>query len=108
MLSGAVKAADAVALMRSRYSAYVTENAGYLLRTWHPRTRPASIEFDPDRQWLGLKIYSHDQGQPGDKRGSVEFAARFKVHGRGHRLRERSQFVFEQNSWLYLEGELSE
>ncbi|WP_416966449.1 YchJ family metal-binding protein, partial [Streptomyces sp. Agncl-13] len=29
------------ALMRSRYTAFVRLDAPYLLRTWHPRTRPA-------------------------------------------------------------------
>ena len=106
LLWGETAATDALSLMRSRYSAYVTENEYYLLETWHPDTRPQNIVFDPERQWLGLKIYSHCNGQPGDKQGMVEFAARFKINGKGHRLRERSQFVFEQNRWLYLRGQL--
>ena len=34
-------APDAEHLMRSRYSAFVREDAAYLLATWHSRTRPA-------------------------------------------------------------------
>ena len=42
--------------MRSRYSAFVLCNEAYLLGTWHPRTRPASIAFEPSQKWLGLRI----------------------------------------------------
>ncbi|MCB0909908.1 MAG: SEC-C domain-containing protein, partial [Nocardioidaceae bacterium] len=35
-------------LMRSRYAAYAVGDAGYVFRTWHPRTRPEHIELDPD------------------------------------------------------------
>ncbi|MCB2071282.1 MAG: hypothetical protein KDF67_17515, partial [Ottowia sp.] len=41
-----VPAPDAEALMRSRYSAFVREDAAYLLATWHASTRPASLSFD--------------------------------------------------------------
>ena len=40
-------AGDAESLMRSRYTAFVLERADYLLATWHPTTRPASIDFEP-------------------------------------------------------------
>jgi SEC-C motif-containing protein len=36
-------ASSAEALMRSRYSAYVLKREDYLLATWHPSTRPASL-----------------------------------------------------------------
>jgi SEC-C motif-containing protein len=45
-LSGAQHAPDAEALMRSRYTAFVLQEAGYLLATWHPRTRPPRVDFD--------------------------------------------------------------
>ena len=38
------EAATAEALMRSRYSAFVLLDADYLLRSWHPATRPARLE----------------------------------------------------------------
>ena len=46
--AGEAEAPTAEQLMRSRYSAFVVLDAGYLLRTWHPETRPASLELDPD------------------------------------------------------------
>ena len=39
-------APTAEALMRSRYSAFALGLAPYLLRTWHPSTRPASLSLD--------------------------------------------------------------
>mgnify|MGYP006213875899 CR=1 FL=1 len=40
-------APTAEALMRSRYSAHVLGLESYLQDTWHPRTRPADLDFDP-------------------------------------------------------------
>ena len=90
--------------MRSRYSAYVVQDEAYLLSSWHPQTRPEQITFDPDIRWLGLKVYSA-QGGGEDQEGSVTFAARYKIAGRGHRLEERSRFLKVGEQWLYLDGE---
>ena len=34
----------------------------------------------------------------------MEFVARCRVGGRGHRLHETSRFVREAGQWLYLDG----
>lgn len=98
----------AEALMRSRYSAYVLHNADYLLKTWHPSTRPNALELQDDIKWLGLKIISTSEGMPGDTSGTVEFVARNKLAGRAFRLHENSHFLFENGSWYYVDGELKE
>ena len=100
-LSNRKRADTAVALMRSRYAGYVLKNKRYLLETWHPETRPVNLEFDPDLKWLGLKIDRCNAGQAGDSEGTVEFTARYKIAGRGHRLHEVSQFVKTTGKWLY-------
>jgi SEC-C motif-containing protein len=93
------------ALMRSRYSAYVLGRADYLLATWHPSTRPATIDSDPlGLRWLGLTVRAAPAPQ-GDA-GVVEFVARSKLGGRAHRLHERSRFVREHGRWFYLDGDL--
>ena len=102
ILSGAGKAMTATALMRSRYTAFVERRDEYLLQSWHPRTRPKSVEFNPDQRWLGLKIKSHHAGGESDEEGTVEFVARYKIQGRGHRLHEVSRFVRVAGSWVYL------
>ncbi|MBL0730719.1 YchJ family protein [Piscinibacter sp. HJYY11] len=101
-----LQAPDAEALMRSRYSAYVRDLIDYLLATWHPRTRPASIEPNPPGlRWLGLDVKKH-QLQDADH-ATVEFVARSKLGGRAHRLQEKSRFVREDGRWFYVDGDLS-
>ena len=85
--------------MRSRYSAYVLRNAAHLRATWHASTRPVSITFDSNQRWLGLKI-KQAEGT------NVEFVARYKIGGRGHRLHEKSRFEQSNGRWYYVDGEL--
>ena len=106
VLAGQTDPATAEALMRSRYSAYATGNTDYLLHSWHPAHRPAQVEYNPDQRWLGLKIKSTEQGGSNDETGTVEFVARFKINGRGHRLQERSRFARLRGRWVYLDGTL--
>lgn len=98
-------APDAEALMRSRYTAFVREDAPYLLATWHASTRPQQVAFEPGLQWLGLEVREHT---PVDAdHGEVEFVARSRLAGRAHRLHERSRFVREAGRWYYVDGDLS-
>ena len=100
-------APDAEALMRSRYSAFVRENAPYLLATWHAGTRPPALDFEPGVQWLGLQVRRHTP--LGAMHAEVEFVARSRLHGRATRLHERSRFVRENAAdgtvrWCYVDG----
>lgn len=102
LLRGEQTAADAQALMRSRYSAYVLGDVAYLRHTWHPSTCPPALSLDSDVQWLGLKI---ERYLPiNDGRAEVVFVARYRSQGRAHRLHEHSRFVREQGRWLYLDA----
>jgi SEC-C motif-containing protein len=91
-------------LMRSRYCAFVLEDAVYLRATWHPSTRPAELAFEAGTKWLGLEVRSARQLDA--DHAEVEFVARSRLAGRGHRLHERSRFVRESGRWYYLDGEL--
>ncbi len=104
LLDGHSTAATPEALMRARYSAYVNLNRPYLLASWHPDTRPPDIQFNPNQRWLGLKV--KDTLQIDGNHGEVEFVARYKIHGRGHRLHERSRFRRIRGQWFYLDGDL--
>lgn len=89
--------------MRSRYSAWVLDERDYLLQTWHPSTRPATLEPPPPGlRWLGLEVRSH--ATEGD-RGHVAFVARSKLAGRASRMHEVSRFVREDGRWFYVDGE---
>ncbi len=91
--------------MRSRYSAFALENAEYLLRTWHPQTRPAKLDFDPVK-WIGLKILSTQTVGPDE--GRVRFVARGRINGCGFRMEEDSRFLREGGFWYYIDGKLKE
>jgi SEC-C motif domain protein len=90
--------------MRSRYSAFVLEDAAYLLATWHASTRPPQIDFEPGLKWLGLEVRMHRVTGP--ESAEVEFVARSRLAGRAHRLHERSRFAHEQGRWFYVDGDL--
>ena len=96
-------APTAVALMRSRYCAFVMGDVAYLLATWHPQTRPASIDIDPNQRWLWLKLRGTTGGLESDTQGSVSFVARYKIAGKGYRLEENSLFEKLENRWFYLQ-----
>ncbi len=89
--------------MRSRYSAFVREDATWLLATWHASTRPAQLDFESGARWLGLEVRRH---RPIDAdHAEVEFVARYRVAGRAVRLHESSRFVREEGHWFYVDGE---
>ena len=91
--------------MRSRYSAYVMKLEAYLLATWHSSTRPVALDLAADDcKWLGLEVRRH--GLSDATHAVVEFVARYRVAGRGHRLHESSRFVREDGRWYYVDGDL--
>ena len=102
-------APNAESLMRSRYTAFVMGRAPYLLATWHPASRPSSLELDAGIKWLGLTVKR--ALDTGEGKAEVEFVARSRLHGRATRLHERSRFVREadasgQPRWFYVDGTL--
>lgn len=100
-------APDAEALMRSRYSAYVLGLVEYLLASWHPSTRPATLDLAPPGalRWLGLSVRAHRVIDA--DHAEVEFVARSRAGGApATRLHERSRFVREGGRWYYVDGEL--
>jgi len=101
--AGEAVPATAEQLMRSRYSAFVREDAAYLLATWHASQRPATLDFEPSARWLGLAV--KDFRSTGEDRAEVEFVARYRVAGRAVRLHERSRFVREGGRWFYVDGD---
>ncbi|MEW2460460.1 YchJ family protein [Microbacterium sp. K41] len=103
-LLGGAPAPTAERLMRSRYTAFSREDAAYLLRTWHPSTRPRDVEFDRGLEWRRLLIVDRVAGGPFDRDGVVEFEAFWRHGAERGSLRERSRFVREGRTWLYVDG----
>lgn len=90
--------------MRSRYSAFVKLNEQYLLRTWHPGTRPATLKLDPAMRWTGLEILDTTDGSAFHSTGTVTFRASYE----GGSLLERSRFERVEGAWVYVDGEFPE
>jgi len=90
--------------MRSRYAAYVLGLTDYLLATWHPSTRPATLDLTepPVPKWLGLQAKATQSLGPDEAR--VSFVARYKIAGQAHRLVEDSRFLREAGHWFYVDG----
>lgn len=101
-------APTAVQLMRSRYTAFALLDREHLLRTWHPRTRPADLDLDAALQWQGLSISETTGGEDDDDEGTVTFRAHWLDRTSGERgtLAERSTFRRRAGRWFYLDGEI--
>ena len=97
----------AVELMRSRFEAFRSDDADWLLRTWHPSSRPASLDLGNNPRWRGLQIVDTHDGGSGDSHGIVEFRATYLDDGGGLGiLHERSRFVRESGRWFYVDGDV--
>ena len=90
--------------MRSRYSAFAIGDEDYLLRTWHPDTRPDALDLDPDQRWYRLDILGRTGGGLLEHGGTVEFCAYYRLRGEAGQQREHSHFVRVGTGWLYLDA----
>ena len=96
----------AEALMRSRYSAYALQNDRYLLKTWHPSTRPSYKPSDDDgTTWTNLEILRTEKGLKNDTDGIVEFIAQCDVKGTASHIHETSNFLYEDGRWYYVDAQ---
>jgi SEC-C motif-containing protein len=94
-------------LMRSRYSAYYLGLGQYIFDTHHADFRGnVSVEdFElsaKSTHWCGLEVVRAEQ--EGDS-GLVEFKAYFLDKEKLHCLHEASNFVREDDRWLYTDGD---
>ena len=100
--NGSALPPTAVRLMRSRYAAFALRNKDYLLATWHPSTRPRSLDLDPAPRWTDLQIVSTSGGGLLENRGTVEFRATYRVGRHIGEQHENSRFVRSDGSWFYV------
>ncbi|TFB46597.1 hypothetical protein E3O23_17560 [Cryobacterium tagatosivorans] len=102
--AGQGSAPTAERLMRSRYAAFAVGAAGYLLTTWHPSTRPDSLELDAEMKWVRLDILRTVRGGPLDTDGVVEFVAHYRLDGQRGQQHESSRFLKIDRRWFYLDS----
>lgn len=97
------KAPHALALMRSRYSAYATHNADYLVETTHVLERQyysktEILKWATANQWQKLEILSSSED-------TVEFKAYFlNANLQPQTHYEFSTFRCENGVWFYVDG----
>lgn len=111
IISGEKKAETPEALMRARYSSYVTGDVLFLKSS---ATEEVQAEFDEAAskawsaaaEWHGLEIISTEKGGPKDNEGVVEFRALYTANGEFCNHHEVSKFVRQGNEWKFADGEL--
>ena len=103
---GESSAGTAGELMRSRFSAFAVGDESYLLRTWHPATRPERIGFEDGTRWTRLEIVREEGGGPADDKGVVEFRACYVAGAEPGELHEVSRFVRQDGDWVYVRGKI--
>ena len=111
VIAGTAKAETAEALMRARYSSYVTGDIDFLKTS---ATKAVQEEFDEQAskawsaaaRWHGLEILRTERGGAGDDDGVVEFRALYTANGEFCNHHEISQFVREPDGWRFADGEL--
>jgi SEC-C motif domain protein len=102
-ISGTQKAPTALALMKSRYSAYATHQVDYLLNTTHSSQRKYYAKADilnwaTANEWQKLEIITFTEN-------TVEFKAYFLDANKQNQIHhEFSTFIKENGSWFYVDG----
>ncbi len=102
-IDGIEKAPTALALMKSRFSAYATHQADYLLNTTHSSERKyyskaEILNWATANEWQKLEIISSTST-------TVEFKAYFLDKNKVNQVHyEFSTFKQENGSWFYVDG----
>ena len=101
-------APDALALMKSRYSAYALGIADYIIATTHPRCpeydddtarwKAQIIAFSHHTTFHKLEILAYTEGE--------EAYVHFVAHLSSGTLEEKSRFVLEGGRWFYRDGDI--
>ena len=93
-----INASTPLALMRSRYSAFILLNFDYLEKTAiNQKFDKTDIEWAKNVEWNRLEIINH-------KDDWVEFCAYYNTDGNLLLLHEKSTFVEIDEKWLYNKG----
>lgn len=111
IISGSRPATTAEALMRARYSAYVTGDIEFLNESLAPEERH---DFDPEQakawsqnsKWLGLTIQAIKDGGEDDQTGQVEFTASYEYQGARQDHHELASFKRIDGVWHYTDGRM--
>ncbi len=109
VIRGTRPAATAEALMRSRYSAYVTGEIDHLGASLQAVDREqfdavSAKSWAETAEWKGLEIVATERGGESDDDGVVEFIARYFANNQDLEHHERAYFSREDGHWVFVEG----
>ncbi len=102
-IKGIQKPTTAEALMRSRYSAFATGEADYLVASTHSSTRKFHKKSDilawsKSNQWIKLEVISSTETTVTFKAYYLDYQLKAQIH------HEHSTFTFENGTWFYFDG----
>lgn len=98
-------------LMRSRYSAFATQQYQYILDTYLGKDKAKRVTEDSKKelaedyegiQWLKLCVASSEMEPTNSEKGYVAFSAYFGMKGKLFVLEEHSTFEKVDGKWFYL------
>ena len=103
-IKGITNAPTAKKLMRSRYSAFATGAADYLVNTTHISKRRLHnkkdiLAWSQANKWLKLEVLASTENTVTFKAYYLDENLKAQVHY------EHSTFKFENNRWFYVDGE---
>lgn len=110
-ISGAELPSTAVALMRSRYTAFTRGEYAYIGKTFTPQSEAAAHakgaeDWAKSGTFKRLEVIGTHLGGPRDKTGIVEFVATYTQDGIGWDHHETSHFEKdEKGQWFYAGGD---
>jgi SEC-C motif-containing protein len=109
LIKGEKPAMTAEQLMRSRYSAYVKREIGYILTSLHPEHRSDYDEkstraWAESAEWHTFEIVETKGGGAEDLEGQVEFVVTFTDKGVRQQHHELSSFRKEGDTWYFTTG----
>ncbi len=104
---GTQKAPTGLALMKSRYAAYATRRADYLVATTHVSERKnyskeAILYWATSNKWQKLEILHYSETQVAFKAYFIDEDNNAQIHN------EVSTFKKENGCWFYVEGQFPE
>jgi len=98
-------------LMRSRYTAYASENIDYIMSSHDPETvgdvdRESSEQWAKEASWQGLDVLTTEAGGADDDNGMVEFVAKYSIGAKVYAHHERATFRKIEGVWKFMDGEM--
>lgn len=95
-------------LMRSRYSAYAINQVNYIYNTYSSESKKGQSLIDisswaKETTWIKLSIVNSSPFKK-IQYPTVEFEAIYKSQDKYFKMKEKSRFIMENNSWAYVDG----